>query len=186
MFTHHALQSLSFKIPQETFRMTVYQYCADFSYLRQFFYKWNIFCIHGLLWLKSQWVKLFFLEPRYWVTELWPCRWKRCLRLVQNHHSKKASVTRIHIQHIDLQLNNTFPTVSTESAGLHTVWSQSRRQGTTCNAKTLQKNKSLWFQWLLHHICPNYTTRLHKTCIWKKERTKKKKILIPARRSVQL
>lgn len=120
-------------------------------------------------------LNLFFLEPRYWVTELWPRRWKRCLWLVQNHHSKKASVTRIHIQHIDLQLNNTFHTVSTESAGLHTVWSQSRRQGTTCNAKTLQKNKSLWSQWLLHHICPNNTTRLHKTCIWKKERTKKKK-----------
>lgn len=118
-------------------------------------------------------LNFFFLEPRYWVTELWPRRWKRCLWLVQNHHSKKASVTRIHIQHIDLQLNNTFPTVSTESAGLHTVWSQSRRQGTTCNAKTLQKNKSLWSQWLLHHICPNNTTRLHKTCIWKKERTKK-------------
>lgn len=183
MFTHHALQSLSFKIPKETFRMTVYQYRSDFSYMTVFFKSETFFFIHGLLWLKSQWVKLFFfffLEPRYWVTELWPRWWKRCLWLVQNHHSKKASVTRIHIQHTDRQLNNTFPTVSTESAGLHTVWSQSRRQGTTWNAKTLQKNKSLWSQWLLHHICPNNTTRLHKTCIWKKGKKKKRK------RSVQL
>lgn len=174
MFTHHALQSLSFKIPKETFRMTVYQYCADFSYMRQFFLKSETFFVFmASSGLSPSGLNFFFLEPRYLVTELWPRRWKRCLWLVQNHHSKKASVTRIHIQHIDLQLNNTFPTVSTESAGLHTVWSQSRRQGTTCNAKTLQKNKSLWSQWLLHHICPNNTTRLHKTCIWKKERTKK-------------